>query len=158
MTRREWIAITASAPLLRAAETKAPAAPVSIAKCDSYDEDLTAKLGAMFDQLGGIGKLVQNKTVTVKVNMTGSPGQRVQGRAPAMTHYTHPKLLGAAAYLMGRAGAKRVNFVESAWATGGPLEEVMLDSGWNVRSLQSSFAGVEFENINALGKGKRYSR
>ncbi len=157
MTRREWIAWTASAPLLRAAETNAPAAPVSIAKCDSYDEDLTEKLGAMFDQLGGIGRLVANKTVTIKVNMTGSPGQRVQGRAPAITHYTHPKLLGAAAHLIGRAGAKRVRFVESSWATAGPLEETMLDSGWNVRSLQSA-GPVEFENTNALGKGKKYSR
>ena len=158
MTRREWIALISSAPLLPAAETNAPAAPVSIAKCDSYDEDLTAKLGAMFDQLGGIGRLVAGKTVTVKVNMTGSPGQRVQGRAPAITHYTHPKLLGAAAHLIGRAGAKRVRFVESSWATAGPLEETMLDSGWNVRSLQSAFSGVEFENTNALGKGKKYSR
>jgi uncharacterized protein (DUF362 family) len=157
MTRREWIALISSAPLLSAAET-APAAPVSIAKCDSYDEDLTAKLGAMFDQLGGIGRLVAGKTVTVKVNMTGSPGQRVQGRAPAITHYTHPKLLGAAAHLIGRAGAKRVRFVESSWATAGPLEETMLDSGWNVRSLQSAFSAVEFENTNALGKGKKYSR
>jgi uncharacterized protein (DUF362 family) len=48
--------------------------------------------------------------------------------------------------------------VESAWATAGPLEEVMLDSGWNVRSLQSAAPGVEFENTNALGKGKRYAR
>jgi uncharacterized protein (DUF362 family) len=112
----------------------------------------------MFDQLGGIEKLVRNKTVTVKVNMTGAPSQRFQGRAPAVTHYTHPKLLGSAAYLMSRAGAKRIRFVESAWATGGPLEDVMLDSGWNVRSLQSAAPLVEFENTNALGKGKRYSR
>ena len=158
MTRREWIAMISSAPLLKAAETAAPAAPVSIAKCASYDEDLTAKLAAMFDQLGGLEKLVRNKTVTVKVNMTGSPGQRVQGKAPAITHYTHPKLLGAAANLMGRAGAKRIRFVESSWATAGPLEETMLDSGWNVRSLQSAAPAVEFENTNALGKGKRYSR
>jgi uncharacterized protein (DUF362 family) len=136
----------------------APAAPVSIAKCASYDEDVTAKLAAMFDQLGGLERLVRNKTVTVKVNMTGSPGERFQGKAPAITHYTHPKLLGATAYLMGKAGAKRIRFVESAWATGGPLEEVMLDSGWNVRTLQSAATGVEFENTNALGKGKKYSR
>src|ERR1041384_5191468 len=120
MTRREWIAMISAAPLLNAAETAAPAGPVSIAKCASYDEDLTAKLAAMFDQLGGIEGLVRNKTVTVKVNMTGSPGQRVQGRAPAITHYTHPKLLGAAANLIGRAGAKRIRFVESSWATAGP--------------------------------------
>src|SRR5688572_18366267 len=157
MTRREWIAMISAAPLLGAAGD-APAAPVSIAKCGSYDEDLTAKLGAMFTQLGGVEGLVRNKTVTVKVNMTGSPGQRVQGRAPAITHYTHPKLLGAAAYLMGRAGAKRIRFVESSWATAGPLEETMLDSGWNVRTLQSAAPIVEFENTNALGKGKKYSR
>ena len=102
--------------------------------------------------------MVRNKTVTVKLNMTGSPGQRVQGLAPAVTHYTHPKLVGAAAYLMGKAGARRIRFVESAWATAGPLEDVMLDSGWNVRTLQSAAAGVEFENTNALGKGKKYSR
>jgi uncharacterized protein (DUF362 family) len=158
MTRREWIAMISSAPLLSAADPDAPAAPVSIAKCASYDEDVTAQLSAMFDQLGGVEKLVRNKTVTIKVNMTGSPSQRVGGRAPAMTHYTHPKLLGAAAHLFGRAGAKRVRFVESSWATAGPLEDTMLDSGWNVRSLQSAFSAVEFENTNALGKGKKYSR
>ena len=45
----------------------------------------------MFDQLGGIGGLVRNKTVTVKVNMTGAPGNRVDRLAPALTHYTHPR-------------------------------------------------------------------
>jgi uncharacterized protein (DUF362 family) len=156
MTRREWLAMISAAPLLKA--VPAPASPVSIAKCATYDEDVTATMASMFDQLGGLDRLVRNKTVTIKVNLTGSPGNRVQGRAPAITHYTHPKVLGAAAYLMGRAGARRIRFVESAWATAGPLEEVMLDSGWNVRSLQSAAPGVEFENTNALGKGKRYAR
>src|SRR5689334_9292702 len=105
MTRREWLALISAAPLLKAApENTAPAAPVSIAKCASYDEDVTATLAKMFDQLGGLDKLVRNKTVTVKLNMTGSPGQKVRGMPPAITHYTHPKLVGATAYLMGRAG------------------------------------------------------
>src|ERR1017187_7046761 len=90
--------------------------------------------------------------------MTGSPAQRLQGLAPALTHYTHPKVVGAVAYHLGKAGARRIRFVESAWATAGPLEDVMLDSGWNVRSLQSAVAGVEFENTNALGKSKSYAR
>ncbi|MBZ5617538.1 MAG: DUF362 domain-containing protein [Acidobacteriia bacterium] len=161
MTRREWLAMMAAAPLLKAADPEgapAPTAPVSIAKCASYDEDVQAKLATMFDQLGGLERLVRNKTVTVKLNMTGSPGQRVKGLAPALTHYTHPKLVGATAYLMGKAGARRIRFVESSWATAGPLEDTMLDSGWNVRTLQSAASGVEFENTNALGKGKRYSR
>ena len=160
MTRREWLAMIAAAPLIKAADSgaSAPAAPVSIAKCASYDEDVQAKLAVMFDQLGGLDRLVRNKTVTVKLNMTGPPGQRVRGLAPSLTHYTHPKLVGATAYLMGKAGARRIRFVESSWATAGPLEDVMLDSGWNVRTLQSAAPGVEFENTNALGKGKRYAR
>lgn len=48
--------------------------------------------------------------------------------------------------------------MESAWATGGPLEDYLLDSGWNVRQLLAAAPGVEFENTNALGKGKRYAR
>ena len=156
MTRREWIAMMAAAPLLRGAE--APAAPVAIAKCASYDEDVTAKMAVLFDQLGGLEKLVRNKTVTIKLNMTGSPGMRFHGLALGMTHYTHPKVVGAVAALLGKAGAKRIRFVESAWASSGPLEESMMDAGWNPRALQSAAAGVEFENTNALGKYKQYAR
>ncbi len=159
MTRREWLAMISAAPLLQASPVPdAPAAPVSIAKCASYDEDVTAALAKMFDQLGGLERLVRNKTVTVKLNMTGSPSQKFHGMAPALTHYIHPKLVGSTAYLMGRAGARRIRFVESSWGTGGPLEDVILDSGWNLRALQSAAPGVEFENTNALGKGKKYAR
>ena len=136
----------------------APTAPVSIAKCAAYSEDVTATLGTMFDQIGGLERIVKGKTVTIKLNLTGSPGLRLQGRPLGVTHYTHPKLVGATAYLMGRAGAKRIRFVESGWALSGPLEEYMLDSGWNVRAIASAAPGVEFENTNNLGKGKRYAR
>ena len=156
MTRRELLAAMAAAPLLKAAPN-APAAPVAIAKCASYDEDVTAKLATMFEQLGGLDRLVRGKTVTVKLNLTGSPGLRFKGKALGVTHYTHPKLVGAFASLAGKAGAKRVRFVESGWALSGPLEEYMLDSGWNVRALQNA-GPVEFENTNNLGKGKRYVR
>lgn len=158
MTRREWIAIITTAPLLKATPSTAPAAPVAIAKCPSYDEDVTARLASLFDQIGGIDRLVRGKTVTIKLNMTGSPGLRVEGRPPGVTHYVHPKLVGATAHLMGRAGARRIRFVESAWATSGPLEDYLLDSGWNVRQLLAAAPGVEFENTNALGKGKKYAR
>ena len=130
MTRREWIATISAAPWLHGAEAPAaPVSPVAIAKCATYDEDVTAKMAALFDQLGGLEKLVRNKTVTIKVNMTGPPGQRFRGMALGLTHYTHPKVVGATAYLLGRAGAKRIRFVESSWATAGPLEAVIRDSG-----------------------------
>ncbi|HXM43937.1 MAG TPA: DUF362 domain-containing protein [Bryobacteraceae bacterium] len=161
MTRREWIALITAAPMIKAApgpEGTPAAAPVALAKCTSYDEDVTARLAAMFGQLGGLDRIVRGKTVTIKLNMTGSPGLRVDGRPPGVTHYVHPKLVGATAHLMGQAGARRIRFVESAWATSGPLEEYLLDSGWNVRQLLAAAPGVEFENTNALGKGKQYAR
>jgi uncharacterized protein (DUF362 family) len=34
----------------------------------------------------------------------------------------------------------------------------MLDSGWNVRAMRSLSSKLEFENTNALGKAKKYSR
>lgn len=155
MTRRDWLSLAAGAPLLRAA---AQAAPVSVARCPSYQEDITAILGTMFDQLGGLGKLVSGKTVTVKLNMTGSPALRVGGRPVGETHYNHPKVVGAVVHHLGRAGARRVRLVESGYGTVMPLEEYMLDSGWNVRTLQRAAPLVEFENTNGIGKGRSYAR
>jgi len=158
MTRREWIALISAAPLLKAApgpEGNAPAAPVAIAKCASYDEDVTARLATMFDQLGGLDRVVRGKTVTIKLNMTGSPALRVDGRPPGVTHYVHPKLVGATAHLMGRAGARRIRFVESAWATSGPLEDYLLDSGWNVRQLLAAAPGNATPAIAARLPGHR---
>jgi uncharacterized protein (DUF362 family) len=157
MTRRELLALMGTAPLIKAAPN-APTAPVSVAKCPSYDGDINATLATMFDQIGGLDRIVKGKTVTIKLNLTGSPGLRFKGRPLGVTHYTHPKLVGATAYLMGRAGAKRIRFVESGWALSGPLEDYMLDSGWNVRALASAAPNVEFENTNNLGKGKQYAR
>ena len=156
MTRRELLALLAAAPLLRAKE--APTAPVSIASCRTYDGDLAGTLSTMFDQMGGLGRIVKNKTVTIKVNLTGSPGLRFQGKPLGLTHYTHPKMAAATAYLLDRAGARRIRFVESCWATTGPMEEYLLDSGWNVRMLFGAASNVEFLNTNALGKAKSYSR
>jgi uncharacterized protein (DUF362 family) len=156
MTRRELLAIAASATVVRAGS--APAAPVSIARCTSYDEDLSAVFTTMFDEIGGARHLVGNKTVTIKLNLTGSPGLRFQGKPLGVTHYSHPKTVGAIVNVLGRAGATRVRLVESCWATGGPLEEYLLDAGWNVRALQNAAPKVEFENTNTAGKHKKYSR
>ena len=137
MTRRDLLAALSAAPLSHSATEKSPPAPpVALAKCASYDDGLTETLSTMFDQLGGLGRVVKNKTVTVKLNLTGSPALKFQGRPLGVTHYSHPKMVGAVAYLLTKAGAKRVRFVESAWASSGPLEEYMLDSGWNVRQLK----------------------
>jgi len=146
----------AAAPLVRANE--APTAPVSIARCRTYDGDLTGTLSTMFDQLGGLQGLVKNKTVTVKVNLTGSPKVRFHGKPLGVTHYTNPQIAGAMAYLLDRSGARRVRFVESCWATTGPLEQYMVDSGWDVHTLFGAAKNVELLNTNALGDAKQYAR
>ncbi len=157
MRRRDLLALGGTA-VAWARPAAVATAPVAIARCRSYNEDIAAILSTMFDQLGGLARIVRNKTVTIKLNLTGSPALRFEGRTLGVTHYTHPKTAAALAHLLGRAGATRIRFVESCWAAAGPLEEYLLDAGWNVRSLQNAAPGIEFENTNALGKGKRYSR
>src|ERR1700730_11508014 len=160
MTRRDLMKAIAAAPLAAemARAERSAAAPVSIARCDSYDGDLTGTLSGMFDQLGGLGRIVKNKTVTIKVNLTGSPGLKFQGKPLGLTHYTHPKMAAATAYLLERSGARRVRFVESCWATAGPEEEYLIAADWNVGMLFGASDKVEFLNTNALGKAKRYKR
>jgi uncharacterized protein (DUF362 family) len=157
MTRRQLLAAL-GATRVSAFPAPAPAAPVAVARCHSYDDEMVSILATMFDQIGGLQRLVSNKTVTIKVNLTGSPALRVEGRPLGITHYTHPKTAAAMAYLMGRAGARRIRFVESAWATSGPLEEYLLEAGWSVRNLKNVAPNVTFENTNALGGAKSYAR
>lgn len=154
MTRRDLLAALGAAPI-RAQDP--PASPVAVARCASYDEDLAAILARMFDQLGGAGALVRNKTVTIKLNLTGSPANRWQGLPLGVTHYTHPRTALAMAHVLGRAGARRIRFVESCWATAGPLEEYLLESGWNVRRLRNAASGIDFLNTNARGPYKDYA-
>lgn len=156
MTRREALAAFAGAALASGAEV--PAAPVAIAKATAYDTQLDGIVEKLFDQLGGLGRLVKGKTVTIKLNLTGSPALRFQGKPLGVTHYVHPRVVGAVVHAMGRAGARRIRLVESCWATGGPMEEFLLDAGWPVRALANAAPGVEFENTNNAGKTGRYAR
>ena len=135
-----------------------PVAPVAIARCREYEPAvLTERVATLFDQLGGIDRLVSGKTVTIKLNLTGTPSQRFEGRPVGSTHYCHPNLVGVVCNLIGKAGATRVRLVESGFGTAMSLEEYMLDAGWNVRELKTSAKRIEFENTNAIGLGDHYS-
>jgi uncharacterized protein (DUF362 family) len=164
VTRREWLAAVAATPLVRAASennelgAEAPSAPVAIGKASSYDDDVTGRLKLMFDQMGGIDKLVRNKTVTIKLNLTGPPTLFVDGRPPQFTHWCHPAVAGAAAYLFDRAGAKRVRFVESGANSTESLESYVAKANWDVAALRNAAKSVEFENTVNRGKGKKYVR
>ncbi|HWR51269.1 MAG TPA: hypothetical protein VN428_09190, partial [Bryobacteraceae bacterium] len=126
-TRRIFLGgLAASAAARHSAPHPAPASPVAIGQCKTYGIELAPAMEKMFDQLGGLGKLVRNKTVAIKINLTGSTNYRL-GHAPAeLTHYTHPAVIGAAVHLIGRAGARRIRLLECSWSSAEPLEETMM--------------------------------
>ena len=159
-TRREWLwktAVAAGASLGRAAS--APTAPVALARCRSYSPaELLPTMRGMFDQLGGLGRLVKGKTVAIKINLTGAPTYRLGYLPLEDTHYTHPHVIAAAAHLMAQAGARRIRVLESPWATADPMEEYLLRANWEPRDILGAAPNVEFENTNYLGAGKKYSR
>lgn len=136
----------------------APTAPVAIAKCPGYGADLLPAMERMFDQLGGLGRLVKGRTVAVKLNLTGSPSYRLGFTPLEDAHWTHPRVIAAAVHLMGKAGATRIRLLESPWSTADPLEEYMLEATWEPRDFLGAAPRVEFENTNYLGSGKKYSR
>lgn len=147
--------LLAAPAALRGASTNGP---VAVTRCPSYDLDQVEALGGLFGLLGGLEPLVKGKSVTVKLNLTGSPANRLAGRAPALTHYTHPKHVSAMIHLLSKAQARRIRLVESAWASVLPLETTMLDAGWNVRQLKAIAPDVEFVNTNGIGPHKSYAR
>jgi uncharacterized protein (DUF362 family) len=138
---------------------QAPAAPVAVARCKTYDSaELLPAMRRMFDQLGGLGRLVGGKTVAVKINLTGAPTYRL-GYSPAEeTHYTHPAVVAAAARLMAQAGARRIRILESPWSTAGKVEEYLWEADCDPRLILGAATIVEFENTNYLGQAKQYSR
>lgn len=161
-TRREWLRQTAaglSLAALPASAAPAPGARVTVARCRTYNpNELLPVMAKMFDQLGGLERLVKGKTVAVKINLTGSPTYRLKYFPLEDTHYTHPQVIAAATHLMGRAGARRIRILESPWATTDPVEEYLLQANIEPRDILNAAPNVEFENTNYLGKGKKYAR
>jgi len=134
-----------------------PTGRVAIGKCSEYGSQVGDSLATLFDQLGGLNKLVNGKTVAIKLNLTGGPG-RVAGLPAEMTYWVHPDVVAATVHLLGKAGAQRIRVLESPMATAEPLEQFMLRAKWDPHYFSSAAPRVEFENTNFLGQGKKYSR
>ena len=167
MTRRRLLASGGMAllgagllPRAGRADTKsaAPATPVSLARCPSYGPELLPALDTMFDRIGGLGRLVKGKTVAIKINLTGGPGDRVGFLPIGNTTWTNPAVIAATVHLMGRAGARRIRLLESPWSSTEPLQEFITAAGWDPALFTGAAANVEFENTNFLGYGKQYAR
>jgi uncharacterized protein (DUF362 family) len=160
--RREFVASLAAAGAALAAGcdqsrvVRRPRPPVCIARQRTYEfPSLGDTLDRMFDQLGGLKRHVAGKTVVLKPNLTGNPGDTVAGIPASRSYQVHPQLVFAVASLLDAAGAHRIRIVESL--SPGPLENHLLRGGWDLDALQSLRARVDFENTCNLGKGRRYS-
>lgn len=159
--RREFLrlgaAVAAGIPLVRAAETTPTPrnAKVAIAACRGYGAEVRTALAECFDALGGIGGLVKNKTVTVKINLTGTDFKPFFGRPVGETYMTHPATAMALTQLLFAAGARRVRFVESTSALPA-LEQAVTAAGWDVKAFRAA-GNVEFEDTRNLGQGKDYA-
>lgn len=157
ITRREWIALSAGSVLAKPAFS-APVSPVAVARCRTYGAELLPTMETMFDQLGGLGTLVNGKTVAMKVNLTGNPKDRL-GYLPAESaHWTHPRVIASTIHLLHKAGARRVRILESSWNTAERLEETMYEANWDPTLITGAGGRVEMENTNFLGEGKRYHK
>jgi len=162
MTRRQWLAASGAGLVavahagteLRGAVTP-PADPVSVGKYPGYGKGLVEQLARQFDQIGGLGTLMRGKTVTVKLNLTGS-GQ-FPGFTEGQTYWVHPDMVGACCALFGKAGARRVRLVEGTYE-GESLEDKMLDAGWDVKAIRNAAPVVEFVQTSTRGKARNYSR
>jgi uncharacterized protein (DUF362 family) len=164
MTRRGLLANAGLAALGAALLPRAgrawntPASSVALARCQSYDTGLVPTLAKMFDQIGGLGRLVKGKTVAIKINLTGDPDGRVGYLPIGLTTWTNPTLIAATIHLMGNAGARRIRLLESPWKSVEPVQEYMAAAGWDSAIFTSAAANVEFENTNFLGQGTKYIR
>jgi len=165
ISRRELLASIGASGLLlprtaSAFTVSAPVAPVVIARCKTYEpSELTPVLDGMFDKLGGLGKLVQGKTVAIKLNFNGVPTVRLGHLPLGDTHWPNPNLLAAAMHLMARAGARRIRLVEGAAAPRtDPFEEHMLDANWDPQQFLRAAPRVEFENTNYTNAAKKFTR
>lgn len=157
-TRRSFLAASAAAAAAGSVHAEAPASRVAIGRCGSYGRESHETLARLFDQLGGVAGLVRGKTVTIKINLTGSPTMRM-GTVPAeKAQYTHPAVIGSLVRLFGDAGARRVQIAEGCFSSDEPLEEFLLAAGWDPSPWLTLAPQVVFENTNTLGRGRHYAR
>ena len=134
-------------------------AKVAIVRCNTYDpQALENSVGQAFTSLGGIGALVNGKTVTVKINLTSDGTYHDQFGRPAVESYiTHGATAMALARLLLAAGAYKVRFVDSVPFLL-PLDQVLTPvTGWDVPGMLA-LGNVEFENTRNLGTGSQYAR
>jgi len=153
LTRREAFGVAAAAAV--AFGKTPPASTVAIARARAYDANIYSTLKTLTDQIGGLQRIVNNKTVALKPNLTGNP-MRFPVK-PGLPYRTEPSTVLALCQLMARAGARRIRIVESFFpARQGP--EFWARYGLDIRAIENCGTQVEWENVQNRGYAKQYTR
>lgn len=158
-TRQTMGQTTSAVGSPRDRSAEAPTAPVSIVRCASYERMVfRTALEESFKLIGGLKPLVENKTVTVKLNLTGTTWAPVFGLPAQETYQSHPVSVAALCALLAEAGAKSIVLVENLYWDR-PFEDVLRDNGWNVGEIVSAgHHRVTFEDTRNRGRQPGYSR
>ncbi|MFZ5833360.1 MAG: DUF362 domain-containing protein [Planctomycetota bacterium] len=137
----------------------APSSPVALERCENYEpQAFRAVLERCLNLIGGVKPLVENKTVTIKINLTGMTWDPVFGLPAQETYQTQPDSLAALCAILADAGARRIIVIENLyWKK--PVEQTLLENGWDVNAIKA--AGnhrVSFEDTRNRGAFPGYSR
>jgi uncharacterized protein (DUF362 family) len=156
-TRRQILAgaTLAAANAARALGVPAPASTVAIARCRTYDRDLEGTLKTMFDQIGGLAPVVKNKTVALKLNLTGNPK-----RFPLDPNYpyrTNPDTVLATVQLMAQAGARRIRIIETFFPARQDME-LWARYALDINRINNAGCKIEWENGQNMGQSSKYVR
>jgi uncharacterized protein (DUF362 family) len=115
-------------------------------------------LESSFKLLGGIRDLVRDRTVAVKLNLTGLSWKPVFGLPAQETYQTQPGTVAALCAALADAGARRIVIIENLyWEK--PFEQVLLENGWDVKAIQAAGQHkVAFEDTRNRGRFQGYAR
>jgi uncharacterized protein (DUF362 family) len=153
ISRRGLLAGSLGASALHAAA--APASTVAVARCRSYKDNLDRTLARMFDQIGGLAPIVRNKTVALKLNLTGQPARFPVD--PRLPYRTDPDTVLATAHLMAKAGARRIRIIETFFPAGQDMS-LWARYGLDLNAINNVGCKVEWENAQNLGHARKYVR
>jgi len=158
MLRRQFLSSACTALLVRRTEPTRATAKVALARCNHYDSTVYDTLAAMFDMLGGLSGLVANKTVAIKVNLTGAPELRLFGAEPGSAQWVHWGVLGCTIALLGEAGARRIVVCECAGETAGTLSAFIGRAGWDPSYFLNAASDVQLVNTNTSAGYGHYTQ
>lgn len=146
-------------PLPTDRSQQAPTAPVAIRRCLSYDPQMVRQsLDDALKLIGGLNALVNGKTVTVKLNLTGGQAGKLAGLLAQQTYHVHPNVVAAVCGALADAGARRITVVEGQYSRKTP-EEVLSAGGWDIGAIQAAGSHrVTFLDTRNRGSFPAYSR